>query len=155
QVAARIAIEDERRLARDVQLDVAPEMNRPGREPAGRHDDASSAGACAFCDRATDRLRRVRPTVAYRAEPRDIELSIRKRGRLDAREDLRHDFPSAVGCRTRRWRRARATRGGAEWRHDGRAGAQRSEKVAASGHGRVTRDRRRATHARAAAPEDE
>ena len=88
QVTSAIADELQRRTSGYVQVDVALEMNRRGGVDAARYQHVAATGTIALGDGPGDRVSRVLDAVRDGAVFGDVEIALRKGGRLDSLEDL-------------------------------------------------------------------
>src|SRR5215469_14082042 len=82
---------------RDLQVDIALQVNRAGQELALGYEDMSAAGRVAGSDRLLKCFRTIPVTVANCAETSDHELAIGKNRRLDSRQDARNFIPCSFG----------------------------------------------------------
>jgi len=66
-----------------MQMDPAPEMDRPGQILPGGHQHTAAACACTRLHRLPDGLRCIRPTVGHGTKIEDRKGPVRKSGGLD------------------------------------------------------------------------
>src|SRR5260370_655437 len=120
-----VGTEPQRGVVREMQVDVALEMNCAGEEDPAWHDDPAAARLIAGCDRFPDSRGAVLLAVAGSAEARDVEIAIRKDWRLDAGQNR-------VRAPLRK-RRSRCSNGGRNQkgpaRRESRTGAVKSVKL--------------------------